>query len=73
MNDAIMRFVGKDCLIYCGAGFGENVSGVIEDIAGDWITVKTKGGIETVRIDYVTRIREYPKSKNGRRRGETPD
>jgi hypothetical protein len=65
MNEIIKNFIGKECLIYT---FQTQVSGVIESLENNWISVRSGDSSEIVNIDYISRIREYPKNKKGRKK-----
>lgn len=52
----------------------EQISGTIGEIDGEWITVENKnGGQEIVNLEYVTRIREYPRNINGKKKSVVLD
>lgn len=67
MSEMIKRYLGKDCIIYCGNSFSESVSGIIEEVTDEWVCVTSKEGNQIVKIEYISRIREYPKNKKGKR------
>ena len=69
MNKIVMGYVGKECLIYTMSS-SEIVTGVVEAVEDGWITVRSFDGqtTEAVNAEYVTRIREYPRNKNGKRK-----
>lgn len=60
------RFIGKECLIYL---FGGNqISGVIHEVSDSAVLVENKGMMDVVNLEFVTRIREYPRKKNGKKK-----
>ena len=66
MPEIIESFVGKDCLIYLGSG--GTADGVIKQVSGNWISLAgSDGKVSAVNIDYISRIREYPTNKKGKR------
>ncbi|MDD3244247.1 MAG: hypothetical protein PHD32_11070 [Eubacteriales bacterium] len=68
MNEIFERFIGKDCLIYSGLN-GESTQGVVEGVADNWLQVRRKSGEqELVSLDFVSRIREYPVNKKGKKK-----
>lgn len=68
MSEMINRFIGKDCMIYCGNSFSECVDGIIEEVTDEWVCVKSKtGSTQIVKIEYISRIREYPLNSKGKR------
>ncbi len=66
MNDIINRYIGKDCLIYISNT--STLEGIIQSVNDNWIVVETKDGAETVNLDYIIRIKEYPLNKNGKKK-----
>ncbi|PRR81882.1 DUF6897 domain-containing protein [Clostridium vincentii] len=65
MNKIINNFIGKECLIYT---FQTQLTGVIESLEDNWISVRTEDSCEIVNIDYISRIREFPKNKKGKKK-----
>ena len=67
MSEVVKRFIGKKCIIKT---MNESVTGVIEAIEDNWIVVlpaqKNIIGTEVICIDYISRIQEYPKDRNGK-------
>ena len=68
MTELVKKFIGKEVIIYTMNSSTEQISGTIGEISGDWITVENmNGGQEIINLEYVTRIREYPRNKNGKK------
>jgi hypothetical protein len=69
MGEVISQFIGRECII---STMNTNVTGIIESVEDGWIVLKStegkKGGLEILSIEYVSRIREYPRNKNGKRK-----
>lgn len=69
MKELAKRFIGKECLIYMITSYDGSVQGVIKEIDdGGMIIEKKSGETEIINLDFVTRIREYPKTKNGKKK-----
>lgn len=70
MKELAKRFIGEECIIYTITSFdGSGVSGVIRETTdGGIIIEKFSGETEAVNLDYVTRIRQYPRKKNGKKK-----
>lgn len=66
MNDLIKNYIGKDCVIY-SSGL-TTITGIIEEINENWISVRTAEGLEVLNLDYVNRIKEYPLNKKGKKK-----
>lgn len=74
MTELIKKFIGKECIIYDMNSSVEQITGTITEIDGDWITVENMTGEqEIINLEYVTRIREYPKKKNGKKKSVITD
>lgn len=67
MKELAKRFVDKECLI---TAFDSNhqFEGVIKEVSDSAILVEKNGTIEAINLDFVIRIREYPKNKNGKKK-----
>ena len=67
MGHIVEKFIGKDCLINLGSG--SVADGIVKGVSDGWIELEGKdGNLQVVNIDYISRIREYPKNKNGKRK-----
>ncbi len=72
MKELAKRFIDKECLI---TAFDSNhqYEGVIKEISDGAILIEKKGTIEAINLDFVIRIREYPKNKNGKKKSVVLD
>lgn len=68
MYEIIKRFIGKECIVYMMTGEGQQVQGTIKDVQENWAVIDTGYGDDVVNIDYITRVREYPRNKNGKKK-----
>ena len=64
MLELAKRFMEKECIIYT---FNNQLEGTIKEINGNALLVENKGKLEVVNLDFVVRIREYPRKKNGKK------
>ena len=64
MLELAKRFMEKECIIYT---FNNQLEGTIKEINGNALLVENKGKPEVVNLDFVVRIREYPRKKNGKK------
>ena len=70
MKELAKQFIGKECMIYTIASNDSNIQGVIREIGdGGMLIEKTTGEKEIINLDFITRIREYPRKKNGKKKG----
>ena len=69
MYELVSRFVGKEVIITVMNSDSMGVTGVVTEVKDNWLVVDTKGnGLDAVNIDYITRIREYPRKENGKKK-----
>ena len=74
MKELAKRFIGEECIIYTITSNDGSVQGVIKEIDdGGMVIEKKTGELEIVNLDFVTRIREYPRKKKGRKKGVVLD
>lgn len=65
MKEAARKFIDKECMIYLLSG---EVNGVIREVTDHSLLVETKTDRQALNLDFVIRIREYPKNKNGKKK-----
>ena len=65
MNEMIRQLLGKRCVVCLDGGFGGSLTGVLERLEDNWLSVRTgkNGALELVNLDYVNRIQELPEKK----------
>lgn len=68
MYEIIKRFIGKECIISMMTGETSQVQGTIKDVQENWVVIDTGYGDDVVNIDYITRVREYPRNKKGKKK-----
>lgn len=70
MKELAKQFIGKECIIYTITSNDGGLQGVIKEIDDGGMIIERKSGErEIVNLDFVTRIREYPRKKNGKKKG----
>ncbi len=70
MTELAKQFIDKECIIYT---FNSQLEGRVKDVKDGAILVDKKGVLEAVNLDFVTRIREYPRKKNGKKKSVVLD
>lgn len=67
MMELAKRFLDKECLIY---SFDSNhqYQGVIKEVSNSAVLIENGGTIEAINLDFVIRIREFPKNKKGKKK-----
>ena len=69
MKELAKRFIGEECIIYTITSNDGSIQGVIKEIEdGGMVIERSYGGREIVNLDFVTRIRQYPRKKNGKKK-----
>lgn len=58
--------IGKDVLINMVAS--GTIDGILKEVVGNAVVVEKDGDENVVNLDYVIRLREYPKNKKGKRK-----
>lgn len=69
MKELAKRFIGEECIVYTITSNDGSVQGVIKEIDdGGMVIEKNSGELEIINLDFVTRIRQYPRKKNGKKK-----
>ena len=73
MKELAKQFIGKECVVYA---FDSNhqFDGVIRKVTdGAILLEKENGKQEAINLDFVIRIREYPRNKKGQKKAAVWD
>ena len=72
MKELAKRFIDKECLI---TAFDSNhqFEGVIRKVSDNAILVEKKESVEAINLDFIIRIREYPRNKKGKKKSVVLD
>lgn len=74
MKELAKRFVGQECIIYTITSNDGSVQGVIKEVTDSGMLIEKKTGeLEIINLEFVTRIREYPRKKNGKKQSVVLD
>ena len=65
MYELAQKFLGKECIIYT---FNSQLTGIIKEVNEGGILVEKAGADELINFDFIVRIREYPRNKNGKKK-----
>lgn len=65
------KFIDKDCII--SSFDGHQYMGIVKEVTEGAILVEKDGKLEAINLDYIIRIREYPKGKNGKKKSVVLD
>ena len=66
MIELAKRFIDKECIIYSFDG-GRQYEGVIKEVVGGAVLIEKDGEMQAINLDFVIRIREYPRNKKGKK------
>ena len=67
MKELAVRFIDKECLIYSFDG-SHQYEGVIKEVTDGAILIEKDGKCEAINLDFIMRIREYPRNKSGKKK-----
>ena len=65
MKELAKRFIDKECIIYT---INNQITGIIQEVCDGALLIEKNSTIEAVSLDFITRIREYPRNKKGKKR-----
>ena len=69
MEALAKQFIGKECIIYTITSNDGSVQGTIKEVNGGGMLIEdARGQQQAVNLEYVTRIREYPRNKKGQKK-----
>ena len=72
MEELAYQFLNMECLIYTITDTS-GIQGVVKEVSGGGIVIQSKDSLQAMNLEYVTRIREYPRSKNGKKKSIVTD
>ncbi len=72
MKELAKRFIDKECLIYAFDS-SHQFEGVIKEVTDGAILVEKGDTVEAINLDFVIRIREFPKNKKGKKKSVVLD
>ena len=71
MVELAKRFIDKECLIYTFNG--SQINATVKEVTSGAILVESNATIEAINLDFIMRIREYPRKKNGKKKSFVVD
>lgn len=71
MLELAKRFIEKECIIYTFNG--TQLTGTIKEVIDGAILIENANAQEAINLEFVLRIREYPKKKNGKKKSVVID
>ena len=68
------QFTGKECIIYTINSNDGSIAGIIREVSGSGMLLEdAQGQLQAVNLEYVTRIREYPRNGKGKKKSVVLD
>ena len=67
MIELAKRFIGKECIIYAFDS-SHQFEGIIKEVTDGAILIQKEEKFEAINLDFVIRIREYPRNKKGEKK-----
>lgn len=67
MKELAKRFIDKECVITSFDG-NRQYEGIIKEVTDGAILVEKDGTPQAINLDFIIRIREYPRNKKGKKR-----
>ena len=66
MEELVKRFIDKECFIYTFDG--NAIECTVKSVDNGAVFVTHTGTEEVINLDFVIRVREYPRKKNGKKK-----
>ena len=71
MKELATQFIGKECLVYTVNS--QTLTGEIKEVTDGAILLVGENRCEAVNLDFVVRVREYPRNKKGKKKSVVID
>ena len=71
MKEFAEKFINKECLI--SSFDGRQYEGIIKEVNQGAILIEKDEKLEALNLDFIARIREYPRNKNGKKKSVVLD
>lgn len=67
MNELMKSYIGKEIIVW--TNWSNSVTGTATKIEENWIELQDKkGNLQLLNTDFISRIQEYPRGKNGKKK-----
>ena len=66
MMELAKLFIGKECLL--SMFNGHQYTGTVKEVTDGAVLIESNGTLEAINLEFVLRIREYPRNKNGKKK-----
>ena len=71
MTELARSFIGKECIVYTFNG--TQLEGIVKEVTAGALLLEKAGAPEVINLDFIVRIREYPRGKNGKKKSVVLD
>lgn len=71
MTELAKRFIDQECIIY--SFNGNQFAGTIKEVNNGAVLIENGNTLEAINLDFVVRIREYPRNKKGKKKSVVLD
>lgn len=65
MTELIKNYIGKECIVYA---FESQITGTVKEVTDKAVLMECKDGTQVINTDFIVRVREYPRDKNGKKK-----
>ena len=72
MKELAKKFIDKECLIYAFDS-SHQFEGIVKEVTDGAILIEKNSTTEAINLDFVIRIREFPKNKKGKKKSVVLD
>lgn len=67
--EMMKRFIDKEVIITTLHNDYSSLEGFVREVNENWLVIETTNkGLDMVNIEYIVRIREYPRKANGKKK-----
>lgn len=74
MEALAKQFIGKECIVYTITSNDAAIQGTIKAVSESGMLLEdAQGNLQAINLEYVTRIREYPRNRKGKKKSVITD
>ena len=67
--EMMKRFIDKEVIITTLHNDYSSLEGFVREVNENWLVIETANkGLDMINIEYIVRIREYPRKPNGKKK-----
>ena len=68
MREFAEQFIGKECIVYVLGTSTTDIRGTIKAVSDGAIFLERKDSVESINMEYIVRIREFPRDAKGKKK-----